>query len=595
MEVKDRIAGLRELMKQEGIQAYLVPSTDPHHSEYLPEFWKRREFISGFTGSAGDVIITLDEGGLWTDGRYFIQAEEQLKGSGIDLYRMGMPDVPKLEDWVADKLSGGGILGVDPRLLSMESSIKLSKVLSEKGASIKYIETNLIDDIWDDRPSPSEAPLEVLSLEFTGESIEDKLGRIRKKMGSKDCTSHILCSLDTIAWTFNMRGKDIDFNPVFISYAVITKDKAHLFIDTRKVTEKVKKHLGDLVEVHPYRDIASFLEGTAKEEERVWIDPKTTNRWLMIPLEGKVKLHKERSPVTDLKSVKNDTELNGFRTCLVTDGVAMVRFLKWLDGAVPNGGVTELSASAKIEGFRKEGKDFVGLSFTTIAGYAEHGAIVHYDPTPESDVELKPQGIFLLDSGAQYLTGTTDITRTVTLGEPTDEQKEMFTRVLKGHIGIATLKFPKGFCGKQLELPARKPLWDVGRNYNHGTGHGVGHYLNVHEGPMGITPRDIGVPLLEGNVLSNEPGYYKEGEYGIRIENLIVVRKDEKLSSPDLEFLGFETITFCPIDRDLIKKEIMTEEEVLWLNEYHRQVFEELSPRLDAEHKEWLKEKTGEI
>jgi Xaa-Pro aminopeptidase len=315
----------------------------------------------------------------------------------------------------------------------------------------------------------------------------------------------------------------------------------------------------------------------------------------MIPLEEKVRFCRERSPVTDLKSVKNETELSGFRKCHLTDGVAMVKFFKWLEENVKAGGVTELIAAARLEEFRKEGNDFVGLSFTTIAGYGEHGAIIHYDPTPETDVELKEKGIFLLDSGAQYMTGTTDITRTITLGDPTDEQKEMFTRVLKGHIGLATLKFPKGFSGKQLELPARKPLWDIGRNYNHGTGHGVGHYLNVHEGPMGITPRDIGVPLQAGNVLSNEPGYYKEGEYGIRIENLIVVRKEEKLSSPELEFLGFETITMCPIDLRLVKKEIMTDSELEWFNGYHRQVCDKLSPLLDEEHREWLRERTGEI
>lgn len=595
MEVKERIERLRELMKEEEVQAYLVPSTDPHHSEYLPEFWKRRQFISGFTGSAGDVVIASDEAGLWTDGRYFIQAEEQLKGTGMDLYKMGMPEVPKIEEWIADKLAGGGVLGVDPGLLSIESSSKLKKVLSEKEASIKYIERNLVDEIWEDRPPPSEAPLEVLPTDHTGESIQDKLNKIREKLNKKDCTAHVLCALDTIAWTFNMRGKDIEFNPVFISYAVITSDEAHLFIDEKKVTNDVKDHLGDLVKIHPYQDIGGFMKEMAENDHRVWIDPKTTNRWLMIPLEGKVKVHKERSPVTDLKSVKNETELKGFRKCLITDGVAMVKFLKWLEETVPEGGVTEVSASDKLESFRKEGEDFVGLSFTTIAGYAEHGAIVHYDPTPETDVELKPEGIFLLDSGGQYLTGTTDITRTVTLGRPTEEQREMFTRVLKGHIGIATLKFPKGFSGKQLELPARKSLWDVGKNYNHGTGHGVGHYLNVHEGPMGLTPRDIGVPLQAGNVLSNEPGYYKEGEYGIRIENLIVVRKDEKLSSEDSEFLGFETITFCPIDLRLIDREIMTDEEVEWFNDYHRQVFDNLSPHLDENHKNWLKDRTAEI
>ncbi|MFO8050918.1 MAG: aminopeptidase P family protein [Thermoplasmatota archaeon] len=595
METKERISALRDLMEEEGIEAYLVPSTDPHQSEYLPECWKRRQWISGFTGSAGDVVITGDKAGLWTDGRYFLQAEEQLEGSGIDLFRMGQPDVPKLEEWVSRELGEGEHLGMDPGVISVQASNKLEKTLKERGVKLKYVERNLVDELWKDRPSPSKDPIITLPSEYTGETVKEKLDRIREKMKDKMCNVHVLGSLDTIAWTFNIRGTDIDFNPLVISYAVITKEDAHIFLDMDKVTDKAEEALSGLVGFHPYVEMGPFLADIGEEENKVWIDPKATNRWILLQLGKGTRTHMERSPVMDMKSVKNDVELQGFRDCLVVDGVAMVKYLKWLEDRVPEGGVTEISAADRLEEFRRQGDMFVGLSFKTISGYGEHGAVIHYDPKPESDVELREEGIYLVDSGGQYMNGTTDITRTVTLGKPTDEQKEMFTRVLKGHIGLATLSFLKGFSGKQIELPARKPLWDAGKNYTHGTGHGVGHYLNVHEGPMGITPKDIGVPLKAGNVLSNEPGFYKAGEYGIRIENLVLVQDDEELSSDEFQFLRFETLTLCPIDLNLVSGEMLTEEERTWLNRYHHEVHSRLAPHLDEEHKEWLKEHTTEI
>jgi Xaa-Pro aminopeptidase len=592
MEISERVSALRKLMEREHIQAYLVPSTDAHNSEYLPHCWKRRQWISGFTGSAGDVVITMDKGGLWTDGRYFLQAEEQLEGSGIDLHKIGVPDSLKLEEWVARELKEGEKLGIDPKLLSVEGAGRLSKVLKERGVLLEYINSNLIDELWEDQPSPSKAPVIVLSDVYTGESVEKKLDRIRAEMKDRLCGSHVLSALDTIAWTFNMRGTDIDYNPLVISYAVITGDSAHLFLDQDKVTDDLKTSLGELVKLHPYGEIQDFLKDI---RGKVWIDPKTANKWIMLNLDGSVKVHKERSPVTDMKSVKNPVELQGFRDALVVDGVAMVRFFKWLEENVGSGNITEISAADKLEEFRSRGDKFVGLSFTTISGYGEHGAIIHYDPTPETDVTIRPEGIYLLDSGGQYLNGTTDITRTVTLGEPTDEQREMFTRVLKGHIDLARLRFPVGFSGKQIDAFARRSLWDGGKNYNHGTGHGIGHYLNVHEGPMGITPRDTGVPLKAGNVMSNEPGYYKAGEYGIRIENLIVVREEEEHSSEEFQFLGFETITLCPIDLDLVDPSLLSPWEIEWLNEYHDMVREKLSPLLDEDEKEWLKERTRSI
>ncbi len=592
MEVAERVAALRKLMDREGVKAYLVPSTDAHNSEYLPDCWKRRQWISGFTGSAGDVVITTTKGGLWTDGRYFLQAEEQLAGSGIDLHKMGTPDVLTQEEWVARELSEGQKLGIDPKLLSVEGANKLSKALKERGVKLEYISTNLVDELWEDQAPPSKAPVIVLDDTYTGESVKEKLDRLRKTLEDKLCNAHVLSALDTIAWAFNIRGNDIDYNPLVISYAIVTKDEAHLFLDMDKVTDKMKGALEGLVQFHPYNEMGTFLKDL---KGKVWIDPKTANKWILLNLSSSVKTYMSRSPITDMKSVKNGVELKGFRDCLVIDGVAMVKFFKWLKQAVPDGGITEISAADKLEEFRRIGDKFVGLSFTTISGYGEHGAIIHYDPTPETDVPIKPEGIYLLDSGGQYMNGTTDITRTVAMGEPTEDQKEMFTRVLKGHIDLARIKFPVGFSGKQIDAFARRALWDGGKNYNHGTGHGVGHYLNVHEGPMGITPRDVGVPLKAGNVMSNEPGYYKAGEYGIRIENLIVVQEEEEHSSEDFKFLGFETITQCPIDLNLVEKDLLSEEEIKWLNDYHQMVYQKLSPLLDDEEKEWLKHETRPI
>lgn len=593
--ISDRITALRELMKREGVQAYLVPSSDQHQSEYLPECWKRRKWLSGFTGSAGDVVVTMDKAGLWTDGRYFIQAEEQLKGSGMVLYKMGLPDSIKMEDWITGDLKEGQKLGVDPKVLSMESASGLKRTLKEKGMVLHYIDNNLVDELWTDRPSPSLGPVEVLDVRYSGESLESKLSRIRKKMEDKECTVHITGALDSIAWTLNMRGKDIEFNPVMISYLSIAGEEVILFIDPVKLDAKAKKHLKDKVSVRPYTEFEAYLKELSQKEVKIWLDPKTTNKWTALKVEGKPKVHQERSPIVDLKSVKNEVELKGFRDCLAVDGVAMVRYFKWLKENVPKGGVTEISAATRLEELRKEGKHFVGLSFTTISGYKGHGAIIHYDPTPETDVVLKSEGIYLVDSGGQYMNGTTDITRTLSLGPPTPEQIDMFTGVLKGHITIASLRFPKGFSGKQLDAFARKALWDAGKNYNHGTGHGIGHYLNVHEGPMGITPRDTGVPLAVGNVLSNEPGYYKENEYGIRTENLIVVVKDEGFSTPEQEFLKFETLTLCPIDLSLVNKKLLTKEERKWLNVYHRLVRRKLSRKLDPETRAFLKELTRTV
>ncbi len=595
-EIIDRVSRLRALMKEHEIQAYLIPSADPHNNEYVPAGWKRREFISGFTGSAGDVVITLDEGGLWTDGRYFIQGEEQLQGSGIDLYKKEEPGVPEMPDWIAEKVAGGGALGVDPRVLTSKTAALLEKALTARGGSLRYLESNLVDEIWDDQPGRAHPPIEILPLQIAGQSIGDKLEAVREKLAQKCCCAHLISTLDAIAWLYNLRGSDIPHNRVFIAYAAVTSDAAYLFIEPERMAKAVEEHLQGLVTVRPYEDIAAFTRNLDVGQERIWIDPGTTSQWLVQQIGEGVPVFEERSPIADLKAVKNSVELEGFRSCHITDGIAMVRFLKWLEEVVPEGGVTEMSASRKLAEFRSEGEGFIGESFSTIAGYAGHGAIIHYESCPETDVELKAGGILLLDSGGHYHNGTTDITRTVTLGKPTPEERDVFTRVLKGLIAMTIIKFPQGSTGKHIEMVARKALWDSGRNFKHGTGHGVGHSLSVHEGPVYLSPRAPEVPLHPGQVLSNEPGFYKEGEFGVRLENLMIARRDEALSSSGGgDFLTFEPITFCPIDRHLITKELLDEEEVEWLNEYHREVYENLAPGLDENHRGWLQTKTASL
>lgn len=592
--VPERIEGLRKLMKNKKVQAYLIPSTDPHRSEYVPKCWRRREWISGFTGSAGDIIVTQDWAGLWTDSRYFIQAADQLEGSGIELMKLGKPETPSIEKWLKENLKKGDKLGVDPCLMFPGDETRMLKVLKSKGVSIHYIDDNLVDKLWKDQPKIPEDTVSVLAKKFTGETVEEKLGRVREKMAEKGCKVHIVPALDRVAWFLNLRGKDVDYNPVFISYLVITDSDATLYINKKKITKSAEKALKG-IKIKNYLDIAKDLKALAKKKPKVWLDPMTTNMWLMGNITG-CKVHKYHSPITDFKSIKNATELEGMKQAHIIDGVAMVKFLKWLDENVKKGNVTEMSAAKKLDGIRVKHKDCVGLSFTTISGYAGHGAIVHYDVTKETNVKIEPKGLYLVDSGGQYKFGTTDITRTIVVGkEATKKEKEMFTRVLKGHIALTLLRWPKGFSGKQIEVLARKPLWDVGTNYGHGTGHGIGHYLNVHEGPMGITPRDKGLPLKAGNVLSNEPGYYLADHFGIRHENVLAIVKDEKFSSDDGEWLMFDTLTMCPIDRRGIDPNLLCDEELKWLNAYHKTVYETLAPFLDKNHKAWLKKATAAL
>lgn len=594
--MKDRIQKLRKLMKKYGVQAYLVPSSDPHQSEYVPEFWQRRKFISRFTGSAGDVVVTATEAGLWTDSRYFLQAEQQLDSSVFTLFKMGLPDVPSFKVWISKKLKEGEALGLDPKLISHREFLSLNDELEARSTLIKCIKENLVDAVWDDRPEPPKGIIKVHEEKYSGESVTSKLKRLREKMAENGADAHVITMLDSIAWLFNIRGSDVEFNPVAISYAIITTEKAVLFVDLEKLTKGVTASLKDTLEIRPYEDFESELANLSKRECRVWLDDNTVNQWVVNVLKDGAKLLLKPSPITMFKAIKNKTEIKGFKDAHVRDGVAMVKFLSWLNQAVEKSQVTELSASKKAAEFRAQGKLFKGLSFETISSYGEHGAVVHYAVTPETDIPLKPEGIYLIDSGGQYSDGTTDITRTAALEKPTQVQKNHFTRVLKGLINLSMTSFPQGTAGKQLDTISREPLWEIGLNYGHGTGHGVGSFLNVHEGPQAISYyRCIGIGLEPGMITTIEPGYYKESKYGIRIENMALVVKDEKKSGSEFTFYTFETLTLCPIDLNLVKKEIMTEAEINWLNDYHEKVYETLGPLLDRPEAEWLKEATRAI
>ena len=586
---------LRSLMKKNKIKAYLVPSTDPHQSEYLPVMWERRKWLSGFTGSAGDLAITLKKTGLWTDSRYFLQAEQQLQGSGIDLFKIGIPGVPTIPQWLKKELKAEDKVGFDPRLFSYNETQKLKSFLKEWRIKLTPIEKNLIDNIWQDQPPFPKNQIKPHPKKYAGRSIEEKLEMLRQQMKEEKVKAHILTTLDSIAWVFNIRGTDVEFNPVVIAYAIITPKKAMLFTDMEKITRAVRRHLGETVQVYDYDDFRKQLKKLAKSELKVWLDPNSVSYWIVDILKKDCDLFFKESPVTRLKALKNKTEITGAKAAHIRDGVAMVKFLHWLERTVPQGGVTEISASQKLEEFRQELDLYQGPSFETIAGYQEHGAIVHYASTPQTDVELKPRGIFLIDSGGQYLDGTTDITRTIAMGKPTAEQKDRFTRILKGHISLAMTRFPRGTAGNQLDTIARKPLWDINQNYGHGTGHGIGAYLNVHEGPQAISYyRGLGVPLEPGMIISNEPGFYKTGEYGMRVENLIVVVEDKNGKTTN-DFYSFETISFCPIDLNLIDKNLLSARELGWLNSYHKKVKELLSPYLNKDEKEWLTKATRQI
>lgn len=589
--IKERIEKLRAVMREKEISACVVPGTDPHASEYIAECWKDRVWISGFTGSAGTVVIALEKAGLWTDSRYFLQGEAQLAGSGIDLMKMGLPETPGMVGWIISTLKKGESVGVNPQMFSVDAYQSLQNELSEAG--IELISIDLISEIWTDRPAMPSKECFVFDVKYAGKSVTEKLRLLRAEMQKACAQVVVLSALDDIAWLFNIRGNDVDYNPVVIAFAVVDSENATIFINPEKVnSETVKYFSANGVTTEAYHSVYQYLEKISPEA-KVWIDGAKLNRSLYESIPAGCKKLNRMSPVFRLKSIKNDTEVAGYRRAMVKDGVALTRFFMWLEANVHNGKLTEFNIDKKLLEFRSEQENFIGPSFGTIAGYREHGAIVHYSATDDSASTLQPEGIFLLDSGGQYLDGTTDITRTITLGNPTEEEKTDFTLVLKGHIALSSAIFPVGTRGSQLDILARKAMWDLGLNYGHGTGHGVGHFLNVHEGPQSIRMDENPVTLQEGMFMSNEPGLYRTGKYGIRTENLVLV-----VPAFDTEFgkfLKFETLTLFPIDQDLIDVDLLTDKEIEWINDYHKMVYEHISPNLNEEERAWLELKCSEI
>ena len=592
MQITSKLVELRALMKKKNIAAYIIPSADPHQSEYVAPRWKSRAWISGFTGSAGTVVVTMKKAGLWTDGRYFLQAEAQLKGSTITLFKDGLPETPSYTDWINSELKKGEIVSFDASVMSINSVESLKCAFAQKGIKVASSE-DLIDKIWKDRPAFPSGKGFLHPVKYAGLGRKEKFDNIRKEMEKKGVDYHLFASLDDLAWIFNIRGNDVECNPVVMGFGVIGKKTADLFVKEGKFNAKdVKAIEKDGVEMHKYEEIYDFIKGL---KGKIFIDKARTSQSLLDAVDCKKAETVFGANMSQImKGIKNATEIEGMKKAHVIDGVAMVKFLCWLDKNIGKTKLTEISASDKLEAFRKEGEGFVGLSFDTISGYGAHGAIIHYSATPETDCELKPAGLYLVDSGAQYLFGTTDITRTIALGKLDKNMKRDFTNVLKGHIKIAMTQFPQGFTtGSHIDAFAREALWNDGKNYLHGTGHGVGAYLSVHEGPMSISPRQIDVKIVPGMVISNEPGYYEPDKYGIRIENLVLSVPKAKTAWG--QFVGFENLTMCPIDIRAIEPSLLTAEEKKYLNDYHKLVFKTLSPMLGKEEKAWLKKMTAAI
>lgn len=589
--IKERIQALRMMFKPNHIKAFIIPSTDPHLSEYVAPHWKSREWISGFTGSAGTVVVLEDKAGLWTDSRYFLQAAEELEGSEITLFKEMLPDTPSITDFLCDNLKPGESIGIDGRMFSVLQIEQIKKELAIHNIHVD-LSGDLMDHIWKNRPAMPKAPAFIYELQYAGKSCSEKVEILRNELKKQGINALFLSALDEIAWTLNLRGNDVHCNPVVISYLLITQDEVVFFISPEKVTKEVEKYLKEEhINLRDYNDVGTFLNSYTGKN--LLIDPQKTNYAIYSTIPPQCSIIRRESPVTLLKAIRNEQEISGIHAAMQRDGVALVRFLKWLEEAVPSGKETELSIDKKLHDFRAVQPLYMGESFDTIAGYKEHAAIVHYSATPESNATLLPKGFLLLDSGAQYLDGTTDITRTIALGELTEEEKTDYTLILKGHIALAMAKFPNGTRGAQLDVLARMPIWKHGMNFLHGTGHGVGHFLSVHEGPQSIRMNENPVMLQPGMVTSNEPGVYKSGSHGIRTENLILVCKDKEGMFG--EYFRFETITLCPICKKGIIKEILTAEEIRWFNDYHQTVYEKLSPHLNEEEKKWLQKATSSI
>jgi Xaa-Pro aminopeptidase len=590
MTVNQRIEALREVMKREHLAAFIFPSTDPHQGEYVPDHWKGREFISGFNGSAGTAVVTLTSAVLWTDSRYFIAAEEQLRGTEFQLMKLKMPGTPTIADWIGKECGAGTEVAVDGMVNSASFVKELIADLRQQGGITLRTNLDPLAQIWKDRPAIPENPVEIYPMKYAGDSCREKIARIRKGLREKHADGMLMSALDDIAWTLNLRGTDVHCNPVFVSYLLISSRDVTLYINKVKLTPEVEAYLkAEGVGVAAYEDVAKGLKDYF--EYNILLDPDEVNYTLYKQVSREIV--EAESPVKRMKTIKNPTEIAGFRSAMLKDGIAMVKFLRWLKPAVEAGGQTEITVSDKLESLRAEQPLYRDISFDTIAGYQAHGAIVHYEATPDTDVPLKPEGFLLLDSGAQYLDGTTDITRTIALGPLTEEQKRVYTLVLKGHIQIELCKFPSGASGTQLDILARQALWREGLNFMHGTGHGVGTYLNVHEGPHQIRMEYKPAPFVAGMTITDEPGIYLEGKFGVRIENTLLVTPYKETQFG--QFLQFESLTLCPIDTTPIIKDLLLDEEIAWLNQYHQRVFDTLSPHLNAEETAWLKAVCKEI
>ncbi len=591
LQIKERIILLREAMKKAGVSACIIPGTDPHAGEYISEYWKERVWISGFTGSAGTAVVTLNKAGVWTDSRYFLQAADQLDGTGIELMKQGLPETMEIIPWLSTELKAGEKVGVNAQMFSVNAYDSMKADL--KIAGIELVSIDLLAQVWTDRPALPANPFFVFDTKYAGKTTAEKLSALRAEMKKARAEIFVMSALDDIAWLFNIRGNDVAYNPVVIAYALVEEEKATLFIAPEKLTTDTRLYLeNEGISVAGYLEIYDALKNIAASKV-VLIDGAKLNRSLFEAIPANCEKRNVMSPVFKLKSIKNEVEMAGVRRAMVKDGVALTRFFKWLEENVKTGMLNEVSVDEKLYEFRSQQENFIGESFSTIAGYGAHGAIVHYSATSESASTLKPENIFLLDSGGQYLDGTTDITRTVTLGTPTVQQKIDFTLVLKGHIALATAVFPSGTRGSQLDILARKAMWDLGINYGHGTGHGVGHFLNVHEGPQNIRMDENPVALQEGMFMSNEPGLYRTNQYGIRTENLIHVIPAVKTEFG--QFLKFETVTLFPIDKELIDVELMTDAEIEWLNVYHNKVYDAISPKLEEDEREWLSRKCAKL
>lgn len=595
--VNERIQALRGEMEKRGMDIYMVPTADFHESEYVGEYFKARRFITGFTGSAGVAVITKKESGLWTDGRYFIQAANQLKGSEVELYKMGVEGVPTVEEFIKEKLPEGGCLGFDGRVVNTAEGQNLEAIVREKHGSLK-VEEDLIGLIWEDRPALSKEPAWLLDETYAGESAQSKMARVREEMEKAGADTHILTSLDDIAWLFNIRGNDATHFPIVLSFVILTQDRAEFFVNEEVLNDTIRAAFREYgVTIRGYEEIYDAVKAIP-ETSHVWMDCSKVNYRITNSLPKGVEIINRPNPTLLMKAVKNPTEIENIRKAHVKDGVAFTKYMYWLKTNIGKIPMTEITTADYLADQRKEQENFVDLSFDTISAYQANGAMMHYSATEESCAQLKPEGFLLVDSGAHYLEGSTDITRTMALGPITEKQKEYFTIVLRSNLNLAAAKFLYGCSGLNLDILSRGPLWDLGLDYRCGTGHGIGYLLNVHEAPNGfrwkhVPERNDGAILEAGMVTTDEPGVYLEGEFGIRTENELICVEDEKNEYG--QFMRFETVTYAPIDLDAVDPEAMTKRERKLLNDYHKMVYEKVSPYLEPEEKEWLKKYTREI